>query len=260
VDVRAATTARPLASDHHQPSTARTAAKVAVATATAREGFRTRRLATTPTQDAGDHRWARDREVVVLGRERGDDERGHDPQCGVTAIAVIMLLYWTGAAADMLSRGDESLAWVLKAAAAGHVFAAGHGEWGNDIPLLLSTSEAERVDGDGGSRPGVDYIRITHDGPGIVRAHEIVTDGERTVAVELHGILRPPVDVAGLRTADIVQPGFAWPTEPYTIHVSARFETAAPDLDDDLNHTVVAHTGTVDFAAGHLHVDAHVVA
>jgi alkylation response protein AidB-like acyl-CoA dehydrogenase len=64
-----------------------------------------------------------------------------------TAVAVNMHLYWTGTAADMLRHGDDSLAWVLEAAADGHVFAAGHGERGNDIPLLLSTSEAERVDG-----------------------------------------------------------------------------------------------------------------
>ena len=32
-------------------------------------------------------------------------------------------------------------------AAEGHVFAAGHGEAGNDIPVLLSSSKAERVDG-----------------------------------------------------------------------------------------------------------------
>jgi hypothetical protein len=111
----------------------------------------------------------------------------------------------------------------------------------------------------GAELTGVDYFRIGHDGIGIVRAHEIVTDGERTVAVELHGILRPPAGVAAPRPDDIVQPGFAWPVEPYTIHVSARFETAAPDLAY-LNHTVVAHTGTVSFTTGRLHVDAHVVA
>jgi hypothetical protein len=111
----------------------------------------------------------------------------------------------------------------------------------------------------GAQLTGVDYFRIDHDGLGIVRAHEIVSDGERVVAVELHGILRPPVGVAAPRPSDIVQPGFAWPTEPYTIHVSARFETAAADLAH-LNHTVVAHTGTVNFTTGELHVDAVVVA
>jgi hypothetical protein len=106
---------------------------------------------------------------------------------------------------------------------------------------------------------GVDYFRIDQGGLGIVRAHEVVTDGERTVAVELHGILRPPAGVEPPLPADIVRPGFTWPAEPYTIHVSARFETAARDLLH-LNQTVVAHTGTVNFTTGELHVDAHVIA
>src|SRR6201997_1371677 len=64
-----------------------------------------------------------------------------------TALALNMHLYWTGVAADLWRRGDTSLEWVLKDAAAGEVFAAGHAESGNDIPLLLSTSKAERVEG-----------------------------------------------------------------------------------------------------------------
>jgi alkylation response protein AidB-like acyl-CoA dehydrogenase len=58
-----------------------------------------------------------------------------------------MHLYWTGTAADLLRNGDDSLRFVLEDAARGHIFAAGHGERGNDIPLLLSASEAVRVDG-----------------------------------------------------------------------------------------------------------------
>jgi len=64
-----------------------------------------------------------------------------------TALALNMHLYWVGVAADLWRRGDSSLEWVLKDAAAGEVFAAGHAESGNDVPLLLSTSKAERVDG-----------------------------------------------------------------------------------------------------------------
>ena len=37
--------------------------------------------------------------------------------------------------------------WLLQEAARGQVFAAGHAESGNDIPVLLSTTKAERVDG-----------------------------------------------------------------------------------------------------------------
>jgi len=64
-----------------------------------------------------------------------------------TALATNMHLYWTGVAADMRRMGDPSLEWLLKEAAAGEVFAAGHGEVGNDLPLFLSTTTAERVDG-----------------------------------------------------------------------------------------------------------------
>jgi alkylation response protein AidB-like acyl-CoA dehydrogenase len=64
-----------------------------------------------------------------------------------TALAINMHLYWVGVAADLWRAGDDSLKWVLEEAARGHVFAAGHAESGNDIPALLSTSVAERVDG-----------------------------------------------------------------------------------------------------------------
>ncbi|HYR40248.1 MAG TPA: acyl-CoA dehydrogenase family protein [Methylomirabilota bacterium] len=67
-----------------------------------------------------------------------------------TALATNMHLYWTGVAADMRRTGDKSLEWLLREAAAGEVFAAGHGEAGNDLPLFLSTARAER--GDGGYR------------------------------------------------------------------------------------------------------------
>jgi alkylation response protein AidB-like acyl-CoA dehydrogenase len=64
-----------------------------------------------------------------------------------TALAINMHLYWTGVAADLWRGGDQSLQWVLEAATRGAVFAAGHAESGNDIPVLLSTTKAERVDG-----------------------------------------------------------------------------------------------------------------
>jgi alkylation response protein AidB-like acyl-CoA dehydrogenase len=64
-----------------------------------------------------------------------------------TALALNMHLYWTGVAADVYRAGDHTLDWLLKEAAAGEVFAAGHGERGNDLPVLVSSSTAERVDG-----------------------------------------------------------------------------------------------------------------
>jgi alkylation response protein AidB-like acyl-CoA dehydrogenase len=64
-----------------------------------------------------------------------------------TALAMNMHHYWVGLAADLWRRGDKSCEWILKEAAAGDVFAAGHAESGNDIPVLLSTCRAERVEG-----------------------------------------------------------------------------------------------------------------
>lgn len=64
-----------------------------------------------------------------------------------TALAVNMHLYWVGIAADLWRAGDHSLQWLLEEAARGEVFAAGHAESGNDIPVLLSTTRAERVEG-----------------------------------------------------------------------------------------------------------------
>jgi alkylation response protein AidB-like acyl-CoA dehydrogenase len=64
-----------------------------------------------------------------------------------TALAINMHLYWTGVAADLWRAGDKSLGWLLEHAARGEVFAAGHAESGNDIPVLLSTTKAQRVEG-----------------------------------------------------------------------------------------------------------------
>jgi alkylation response protein AidB-like acyl-CoA dehydrogenase len=64
-----------------------------------------------------------------------------------TALCLNMHNYWVGDAADLWRSGDKSCEWILREAAAGEVFAAGHAEHGNDIPGLLSTTKAERVDG-----------------------------------------------------------------------------------------------------------------
>jgi alkylation response protein AidB-like acyl-CoA dehydrogenase len=64
-----------------------------------------------------------------------------------TALAINMHLYWIGVAADLWRAGDTSLQWLLEEAARGEVFAAGHAESGNDIPVLLSTTRAERTEG-----------------------------------------------------------------------------------------------------------------
>lgn len=64
-----------------------------------------------------------------------------------TALAVNMHVYWTGLVADLWRAGDRSGEWLLREAVNGAVFAAGHAESGNDIPVLLSTTRAERVEG-----------------------------------------------------------------------------------------------------------------
>jgi alkylation response protein AidB-like acyl-CoA dehydrogenase len=64
-----------------------------------------------------------------------------------TALAINMHVYWTGVAADLWRAGDKSLQWILDETMRGGVFAAGHAESGNDIPVLLSTTKAERVEG-----------------------------------------------------------------------------------------------------------------
>ena len=64
-----------------------------------------------------------------------------------TALAMTMHSYWVGIATELERAGDSSLRWIFDAALDGEVFAAGHAEAGNDIPVLLSTCQAERVDG-----------------------------------------------------------------------------------------------------------------
>ncbi len=64
-----------------------------------------------------------------------------------TALAVNMHVYWTGVAADLLRAGDDSCRFILDRAAAGEVLCALHGEPGNDMGLVQSTSSAVRTDG-----------------------------------------------------------------------------------------------------------------
>jgi alkylation response protein AidB-like acyl-CoA dehydrogenase len=64
-----------------------------------------------------------------------------------TALAMTMHSYWIGIATELYRAGDTSMQWLLEAAVDGEVVAAGHAEAGNDIPVLLSTCVAERVEG-----------------------------------------------------------------------------------------------------------------
>jgi alkylation response protein AidB-like acyl-CoA dehydrogenase len=64
-----------------------------------------------------------------------------------TALATNMHFYWTGVAADLHRAGDSTCDWMLEEAIEGAVFAAGHAERGNDLPLLLSSTTAVPVEG-----------------------------------------------------------------------------------------------------------------
>lgn len=101
-------------------------------------------------RDAGYLKIAVPEELGGLGRNLAQvalEQRRLAYHAAPTALAVNMHIYWTGLAADVWRSGDRSVEWLLKAAAAGEVFAAGHAESGNDIPVLLSTTKAERVEG-----------------------------------------------------------------------------------------------------------------
>lgn len=66
-----------------------------------------------------------------------------------TALAVNMHLVWTGVARALRERGDASLEHVLVDAAAGHVFAFGNSEPGNDLVLSDSLTRADPQPGGG---------------------------------------------------------------------------------------------------------------
>lgn len=64
-----------------------------------------------------------------------------------TALGTNMHNYWVGVASTLHASGDSSCDWMLEAAGKGEVFAAGHAEPGNDLPVLFSNTKAQRVDG-----------------------------------------------------------------------------------------------------------------
>ena len=65
-----------------------------------------------------------------------------------TALAINMHLYWTGIAADLWRAGDHVAALAARSGRGrARCSPPGHAESGNDIPVLLSTTKAERVEG-----------------------------------------------------------------------------------------------------------------
>jgi alkylation response protein AidB-like acyl-CoA dehydrogenase len=101
-------------------------------------------------QKAGYLRLAVPKELGGLGKTLAEfalEQRRLAYFSAPTALGINMHVYWTGLAADLWRAGDKSLEWLLRGAVEGEVYAAGHAETGNDIPVLLSTSKATRVDG-----------------------------------------------------------------------------------------------------------------
>lgn len=64
-----------------------------------------------------------------------------------TALSLGMHHYWVGTAASLRAVGDPGLEWLLREVVDGEIVASGHAESGNDVPVVLSTTAAERVDG-----------------------------------------------------------------------------------------------------------------
>jgi alkylation response protein AidB-like acyl-CoA dehydrogenase len=79
--------------------------------------------------------------------EAGRETRRLARHAPATALCINMHNYWIGTAADVWRSGDKSVEWILRDAAAGEVFAAGHAESGNETSLFSSTTKAERVPG-----------------------------------------------------------------------------------------------------------------
>ena len=79
--------------------------------------------------------------------ETARDQRMLAAHAPATALAINMHLVWTGVARVLHDRGDASLDWVLRDAAAGELFAFGNSEQGNDLVLWDSTTRAEPVEG-----------------------------------------------------------------------------------------------------------------
>jgi len=64
-----------------------------------------------------------------------DEQRHLAYWAPATALAINMHLYWAGSATSAAQLGVTDAEWLLTDIAAGHVFAAGHGEPGNDVGL-----------------------------------------------------------------------------------------------------------------------------
>jgi alkylation response protein AidB-like acyl-CoA dehydrogenase len=131
------------------------------------------------------------------------DQRLLAAHAPATALGVNMHLVWVGVARVLHDRGDASLAWVLRDAEAGELFAFGNSEPGNDLVLWDSLTKVETVDG-GFAFTGTKIF--TSLAPawtrlGVFGKQEDGPDGPRLV----HGFLlrdSPTSDAPGVETLD----------------------------------------------------------
>ncbi len=130
-----------------------------------------------------------------------------------TALGANMHLVWVQVARFLHERGDASLDWVLRDAAAGEVFAFGVSEAGNDAVLMDARATAER-DGDGYLVSGTKIfttlspvwtrlgLHARSEGPG--QAPELMFGFVRRDAA---GVRSPEQASAGLSQGRIEHPG-----------------------------------------------------
>jgi alkylation response protein AidB-like acyl-CoA dehydrogenase len=101
-------------------------------------------------RQAGYLRMAVPKELGGLGFSLADvarETRSLASYAPATALGTNMHNYWVGVASELWRTGDRSCEWILREAAAGEVFAAGHAESGNETSVVMSITKAERVDG-----------------------------------------------------------------------------------------------------------------
>jgi alkylation response protein AidB-like acyl-CoA dehydrogenase len=79
--------------------------------------------------------------------ELGAEQRRLARYAPATALSTCMHHYWVGLAATLDAAGHPFGARILTWVTDGAILASGHAEFGNDVPLALSTTRAERVPG-----------------------------------------------------------------------------------------------------------------
>jgi alkylation response protein AidB-like acyl-CoA dehydrogenase len=79
--------------------------------------------------------------------ELGAEQRRMARYSPATALSTTMHHYWVGLGADLQRMGLPEADLITGYARDGDIFASGHAEAGNDIPLALSTTSARRVAG-----------------------------------------------------------------------------------------------------------------